>query len=198
MNVIVIKLVFCKSVKTHAPGCVVITPIAKLLIIVPSARVLQDTLAIHLPNATQYQVCINITKFNYKTFNLSLPIINLIFFFFFFIEPIVQQIEQEPLNPCIPNPCGSFATCRDQGGYPSCSCLPQYTGTPPNCRPECVISAECPSNKACINEKCRDPCPGSCGVNALCTVNDHTPNCYCPSGYIGDPFNLCALKPQDG
>lgn len=102
------------------------------------------------------------------------------------------------MNPCIPNPCGLFATCQDHGGYPSCSCLPQYTGPPPNCRPECVISAECPSNKACINEKCRDPCPGSCGVGALCTVNSHTPNCYCPSGYIGDPFSMCTIKLQAG
>lgn len=103
------------------------------------------------------------------------------------------------MNPCIPNPCGTYSICHDQGGYPSCSCLSQYIGTPPNCRPECVISAECPSNKACMNEKCKDPCPGSCGVGAICTVNNHTPNCYCPNGYIGDPFNSCMLRPpQNG
>lgn len=116
----------------------------------------------------------------------------------FYSEPPIQQNPPEPINPCIPNPCGPFSICHDQGGYPSCTCLPQYIGSPPNCRPECVISAECPSNKACINEKCRDPCPGSCGIGALCTVNNHTPNCYCPNGYIGDPFSSCILKPQAG
>lgn len=36
------------------------------------------------------------------------------------------------------------------------------------CRPECVLSSDCPSDKACIRNKCKDPCPGVCGLNAEC------------------------------
>nr|1OIG_A Chain A, Dumpy, isoform Y len=24
-------------------------------------------------------------------------------------------------------------------------------------RPECVLNSDCPSNQACVNQKCRDP-----------------------------------------
>lgn len=72
-----------------------------------------------------------------------------------------------------------------------CSCLPAFIGSPPSCRPECVISAECPSQLACINQKCRDPCIGSCGLNANCHVLNHVPICTCNSGQTGDPFSIC-------
>ena len=64
-------------------------------------------------------------------------------------------------------------------------------GSPPNCRPECVVNADCPIDKACINRKCQDPCPGLCGVNAKCDVRNHVPICICIPGYIGDPFSQC-------
>lgn len=101
----------------------------------------------------------------------------------------------EYTDPCVPTPCGPYSQCRDIGGQPSCSCLPEYTGQPPNCRPECVINPECPSNKACMKEKCRDPCPGSCGAGAQCSVINHTPTCSCPAGYTGDPFTNCYPAP---
>lgn len=69
--------------------------------------------------------------------------------------------------------------------------MPEFIGAPPNCRPECVSNGECASQLACINQKCRDPCPGLCGLNAECRVVSHTPNCLCLSGYVGDPFNSC-------
>lgn len=50
---------------------------------------------------------------------------------------------------------------------------------------------------ACINQKCKDPCPGTCGTNANCRVVSHTPNCVCNIGYVGDPFNHCIPKQQD-
>jgi len=99
------------------------------------------------------------------------------------------------VNPCIPSPCGPFSTCQDRGGYPSCTCMPNYLGSPPYCRAECSINSDCTSDKACIREKCRDPCPGSCGINALCTVINHTPACTCSEGYTGDPFSNCNLAP---
>lgn len=64
-------------------------------------------------------------------------------------------------------------------------------GSPPSCRPECSISAECPLNEACSNQRCINPCKGSCGVNAECKVVNHNPICTCPVFYSGDPFSRC-------
>jgi hypothetical protein len=72
-----------------------------------------------------------------------------------------------------------------------------FIGSPPNCRPECSIHPDCPSNQACIQNKCRDPCLGSCGVNAQCNVLNHMPICNCPDRYTGDAFSQCYLKPLD-
>lgn len=94
-------------------------------------------------------------------------------------------------DPCRPSPCGPNSECLSRGGNPSCSCLKDFVGSPPNCRPECVTNSECLSNQACINQHCRDPCPGVCGSNAQCRVVNHTPMCYCDVGYTGDPFSLC-------
>lgn len=94
-------------------------------------------------------------------------------------------------NPCINNPCGPYSQCRAIGDTPACSCLPDYIGRAPNCRPECMISAECPSNLACINERCKDPCIGACGINTKCTVINHNSICHCDHGYTGDPFHSC-------
>ena len=99
--------------------------------------------------------------------------------------------QPAPINPCQPDPCGRYAQCRERGDVAACSCLPGYVGTPPNCRPECVIHSECPSNLACLNEKCRDPCPGACGANAECNVIKHNAVCRCLNGYRGDPFQSC-------
>lgn len=99
-------------------------------------------------------------------------------------------------DPCVPSPCGSNAQCRNVNGVAACSCIDNYIGQPPNCRPECSINAECPSDKACINNKCNDPCPGSCGTFALCSVFNHVPMCTCLQGYTGDPFTQCNIQPS--
>lgn len=101
-----------------------------------------------------------------------------------------------PQNPCVPSPCGPYSSCQIVNNAPSCSCQPQYIGSPPNCRPECISNSECTNNQACLNEKCRDPCPGSCGANAECRVVSHTPNCMCISPFSGDPFVQCLLLPS--
>lgn len=59
------------------------------------------------------------------------------------------------------------------------------------CRPECMTSSECALDKACINTKCQDPCPGTCGINARCQVVNHNPICSCSVGFTGDPFVRC-------
>lgn len=71
------------------------------------------------------------------------------------------------------------------------------SGSPPSCRPECVLSSECPSHFACVNNKCRDPCPGSCGSDAQCHVTNHVPVCSCLAGYTGDPFLFCTPIPGE-
>lgn len=105
---------------------------------------------------------------------------------------ILAQEEPIVINPCQPSPCGPNAQCRDINGSPSCSCLPEFIGQPPNCRPECVSNSECPYNLACIGQKCKDPCPGVCGQNAECRVVSHTPNCVCLANYVGNPFIACS------
>lgn len=67
-------------------------------------------------------------------------------------------------------------------------------GSPPTCRPECVTSTDCPQNQACIKQKCKDPCPGTCGINAKCQVINHNPICTCKAGFTGDPFVTCQLE----
>lgn len=115
-----------------------------------------------------------------------------------FIGPLTVSAPppEPPQDPCIPSPCGPNSQCRDIGGSPACVCLQDYIGSPPNCRPECTINSECPSNKACINQKCKDPCVGSCGNYAQCNVINHTPVCTCDIGYTGDPFTGCRQIPR--
>lgn len=58
-----------------------------------------------------------------------------------------------------------------------------------------MISSECSRDKTCVNQRCVDPCPGTCGVNARCRVVNHNPICSCNSGYFGDPFSQC--RPEE-
>lgn len=102
----------------------------------------------------------------------------------------------EPTNPCQPSPCGPNSQCREVNSQAVCSCLPEYIGSPPGCRPECTVSSECSSNKACINQKCVDPCPGTCGINAKCETINHSPICSCQTRYTGDPFTRCYPIPS--
>jgi len=108
-------------------------------------------------------------------------------------DPVVYE---EPSNPCIPNPCGPNSMCRTQDKSAVCTCLPSYIGRPTNCRPECIVNSDCPSSLACINQKCKNPCEGSCGFNTVCMVTSHIPLCTCTAGFIGDPFNGCQEKPN--
>ena len=100
--------------------------------------------------------------------------------------------QPEVIDPCNPSPCGINAECRDRNSAASCSCLPGLSGNPYiECKPECTINSECPDNLACIQQKCKDPCPGVCGQNAYCKVRNHNPSCICNSGFSGDPFTSC-------
>lgn len=97
-----------------------------------------------------------------------------------------------PTTPCTPSPCGSNAVCKELNGAGSCTCIIDYVGNPyEGCRPECILNSDCPTNQACINTKCKDPCPGTCGRNAECQVINHLPVCTCFARYTGDPFSYC-------
>lgn len=102
-----------------------------------------------------------------------------------------METKPEIINVCKPSPCGPNALCQVINDSPSCTCLSGFINSPPNCRPECVSNSECLTHHACINQKCKDPCPGSCGENADCRVVSHTPMCVCSIGYTGDPFTQC-------
>lgn len=101
--------------------------------------------------------------------------------YFFTVKPPIY-------DPCNPSPCGPNAQCSDG----VCTCLPEYQGDPyRGCRPECVLSTDCSKTKACISNKCVDPCPGTCGQNADCTVINHIPSCSCKEGFAGNAFVIC-------
>lgn len=115
-------------------------------------------------------------------------------------DPFTQCLEVrqdypiENLSPCQPSPCGSNAICREQNGVGSCQCIEDHFGNPyEGCKPECVISSDCPSSKGCVRNKCENVCEGVCGRYANCQVVAHLPSCTCYDGYTGDPFSYCTL-----
>jgi hypothetical protein len=74
--------------------------------------------------------------------------------------------------------------------------MQDYYGDPYiSCRPECILATDCDRSKTCINTKCVDPCPGSCGLNADCRVVFHSPTCYCKPGFTGNPTQYCREIP---
>ncbi len=66
---------------------------------------------------------------------------------------------------------------------------------PAGCKHQCTRQGDCPLNEACVRNKCIDPCPGTCGINAQCTVENHNPICSCPTSYSGNPFVRCTVPP---
>lgn len=114
-------------------------------------------------------------------------------YYYILIVVFLAATPPVKVNPCLPSPCGPNSECIENGDNAQCNCINEYIGSPPNCRPECTSSTECATNMACINRKCRDPCPGSCGTNAECRVVSHTPICLCQNGFSGDPFLGCNI-----
>lgn len=122
--------------------------------------------------------CLNNVKCIFRMINKNI--------FFLFQLAIVGTSD-----PCNPSPCGPNSQCRNSNGQAICSCLPTFMGSPPGCRPECTVSSECAVNRACVNQKCVDPCEGICGIDAQCRTVYHSPICSCNPGQTGDPFVRC-------
>ena len=88
-----------------------------------------------------------------------------------------------PLKHCGPN--SVLVNC-------TCQCIPDYTGNPElGCRPGCLLNSHCPTQQACHNSQCTDPCPGVCGTNAICMISHHSPICLCKKGFLGNPYEEC-------
>ena len=95
---------------------------------------------------------------------------------FYGCTPLPPPRPEQKQDPCLSANCGPFSQCRVINEQGVCSCLPNYFGQPPYCKPECVVSPDCPYDRSCVNEKCRDPCVGMCGYNADCRTVNHNPN----------------------
>lgn len=97
--------------------------------------------------------------------------------------------DETPKDACNPSPCGSNADCNNG----VCTCQPGYNGDPyAYCRPECLVSVDCPMDKACVRNKCVNPCTNTCGQSAICQVNNHAAICTCPPSYTGNAFIKCS------
>lgn len=108
---------------------------------------------------------------------------------------IFLENPPKPITPtlCEPSPCGVNARCYIQNSNEICECVPEYHGNPyEGCRPECVGNSDCQMNRACVRNRCVDPCPGFCGVNAVCSIVNHAPVCTCPSETTGNALRICS------
>lgn len=98
-------------------------------------------------------------------------------------------------DPCSSSPCGLNAECRANDTTYTCNCLPDFIGSPPNCKPACKQNADCASELACINQHCENPCVKStCGLNTECYVENHGTFCKCIKNFFGNPLVECSLK----
>lgn len=114
-------------------------------------------------------------------------------------------INNRCIEPCPAlEPCQLPAKCLVVPSLPVrtliCECPEGYVSSGSGtCKPlqpvvrvgVCISDSECPSDKACINDICRNPCAGSCAPNAECRVKDHKPICSCEQGYDGNPEIQC-------
>ena len=118
-------------------------------------------------------------------------------------------IQNQCLDPCLlDNVCAPTAICRVINHDGSCTCPPGYIGDPmvlctpkqepiPELVVECEVDADCPSGRACINQKCVNPCYelNPCDATAVCSVVDTVPFrtmiCSCREGWVPDSDRSC-------
>lgn len=123
----------------------------------------------------------------------------LIYLFSIVFSAIIIAPDNTTAQPCTPNPCEPNSICDTYGDkFAVCNlCVGPNAINKPGCRPECVLNSDCPFNKFCLKNKCVDPCPGSCGVNAECIlVYNHEPICQCKEHFEGNPYEHCKFTIQ--
>ncbi|CAG2055426.1 unnamed protein product, partial [Timema podura] len=109
--------------------------------------------------------------------------------------------QAECVNACDgPVLCGRNAECAAHNHEAVCTCKTGYHGNPKDdksgCQPiECTTDLECSNDKLCDTFKCRIAClaKNPCGVNALCSAENHRQVCYCQPGFTGDALLGCKL-----
>lgn len=107
-------------------------------------------------------------------------------------SPALVEMDR-PVDSC--SNCGPNTQCLNG----VCTCLPEYQGDPQlGCRPECVLNSDCSRDRACISNRCKDPCDGTCGEYAVCSVVNHVPVCTCPPGTSGNAFIVCSAVQGTG
>lgn len=161
-----------------------------LLITFQCVIVLPVILEMHCSVVNQYRIMVRHHRWSLYQSSIVLSAI------YFELCYSVAYLPIPRNNACVPSPCGRYSECHIVKDHPVCSCLPEYFGQPPNCHPECTISAECAFDKSCHNQKCVDPCPGICGLHAMCRPVNHAAICSCMSGFTGDPFTRCVSIPE--
>lgn len=102
-------------------------------------------------------------------------------------------------DPClIVSLCAPTAECKAERHRAVCRCPAGYRGDPfVSCKKkECTRDQDCPSDRACIQEKCENPCTikQQCGTHARCFVEQHTVQCACDPPWTGDPKRQCTLS----
>jgi hypothetical protein len=95
------------------------------------------------------------------------------------------------MNIGIEPPCGFFSLQRDDPNGPVCACLSGFSGSPPNCKPECKVSNDCAADQVCYSFKCTNICEKVCSSNAECKIVNHATICDCKEGFVGDPYVDC-------
>ena len=124
------------------------------------------------------------------------------------LESYCQDPCREPSDPC-----GVNTDCETIDHRPVCQCPVGWAGNPHiqcyqskflllghilgqcltfSSVDQCLTNADCPLTKACISDKCVDPCLSTfCGERAQCNVEFHKSHCYCPQGLQGNPLVKC-------
>lgn len=105
-------------------------------------------------------------------------------------------VQRNCVPVCSPSlaSCGKNAICHGIHHKAICECPPGFGGNP---SVSCVLlgcrsNSDCPTNKACINNRCENPCAiHPCTDNMECNVYNHVVECACPPGYIGDVRTGC-------